>query len=125
VSPTQEDPLVYLQALNFLPRQALNLYIVCSSLDLFEKFCKAFPSCWTLESIHRTKELHTQTQEQKIQRLFLEIGELDRLRSAPDVVGTYDDIRCRVIGLLERRFRETNASFHSIDGKLYSIFPPS
>ncbi len=125
VSPTDEHPSAYLQALHFLPREPLNIYVICSSLDVFEQFRKAFPSCWTLESIHMTKELHTHTQEQKIQRLFLEIGELQQLRSAPNVVGTYDDIRCRVLGLLDKRFRETNASFHSIDGKFFSIFPPS
>ena len=123
VSPSMEDPHVYLQALTFLPRQELNLYIVCSSLDTFERFRTAFPSCWTLESIHITKEIHTQTQEQKIQRLMLEIEELQMLRQAQHVVGSFIDFRCRVVGLVERRFREGNEFFHSIDGKNFSLFP--
>lgn len=123
VSPNREDPEPYLQAAQFLPREPLTLYVVCSSLNTLERFQKVFPSCWKLESIHQTKELHTQTQEQKIQRLLLEIGELQRLRFAPHVIGTFDDIRCRVIGLLEKRFRETGLSFHAIDGKFFSLFP--
>ncbi len=125
VSPTQEDPQVYVQAMQFLPRTERSIYIVCSSLEVFERFCREFPSCWQLFSIHMTRELHTQTQEQKINRMYLEIGELERMRSAPDLIGTFDDVRCRLAGLLEKRYREANSSFHSIDGKFFSIFPSS
>lgn len=124
VSPTCLDPIPYLHQLSSVERNdTVALYIVAPSLDIVERFRKAFPPMWTLESIHTTHDLHTSTLEQKINRHYLEVAEFQRLYDAPIVIGSYQDIRCRLLGILSKRFREQFRDFRSIDGKFFSIFP--
>lgn len=126
ISPDNEDPMPYLEKLQSLPRDSsVCLYIVAPSLEVFQRFQKAFPSVWSLESIHTTGDLQTVTLEQKIRRFYLEVGEFQRLHTAQFVVGSYRDVRCRLLGLLQKRFREQFGDFRSIDGKFFSIFSDS